>query len=312
MTISDEAVTERSRRLALTIEPFTGQVYFSPECHANYAALGFRASPGEFGDGVKLPDGPAYFCSRGSVMGQVTGDVVAAAFGVFNPDVVISAVSYGWGLTDAATICAARTAGAVAQLDRLLGREPDGLGRGAELLRRATEPLRPEGRPLFAGLRSQPAADAPLASAWQLADQLREFRGDAHVNAWTSAALDPVEIGLLTERYWGLPSRSYIRSRGWVDEHFDAAEERLRTRGLFADSDLTAAGRAAREEVEVTTDRQMRPAIEALGDDFDELISIVGPWSTAIQEGSGYPTMGPHQLADLAKPASMAGSGDPG
>jgi hypothetical protein len=311
MTISDEAVSERSRRLALTVEPFTGQVYFSPEAHANYAALGFRASPGEFGGGVKLPDGPAYFCSRGSVMGQVPGEVVAAAFGVFNPDVVVPAVTYGWGLTDAPKICAARTAGGVAQLERLLGPEPDGLDRGVELLSRACEPLRPEGRPLFAGLRSQPPADAPLASAWQLADQLREFRGDAHVNAWTSAGLDPVEIGLLTERYWGLPSRSYIRSRGWVDEHLDTAEDRLRTRALFADGDITAAGREVREAVEVATDRQMRPAIDALGDDFDELIEIVGPWSTAIQEGSGYPMMGPHQLADLAKLATMADSRDP-
>ena len=75
-----------ARRLAAAIEPFVGQVYFSPECHAAYAALGFNPSPGD-ANGVALPDGAAYFTSRGSVMGQVHGTVVAAAFGVFNPAV---------------------------------------------------------------------------------------------------------------------------------------------------------------------------------------------------------------------------------
>src|SRR5581483_6307549 len=138
-----------------------GQVYFSPECHARYAKLGFSASPGA-ANGVALPDGPAYFCSCGSVMGQVPGEVVAAAFGVFNPEVVVPAITFGWGLTDAATICAERTEGAVEQLHRILGESPEGLTDAVELLRRATEDLRPEGKPLYAGLRSLPMPDDPV------------------------------------------------------------------------------------------------------------------------------------------------------
>ena len=53
-----------ARRLAAALEPFAGQVYFAPECHEAYAALGFGPSPGRAG-AVALPDGPAYFCSRG-------------------------------------------------------------------------------------------------------------------------------------------------------------------------------------------------------------------------------------------------------
>ena len=49
---------------------------------------------------------------------------MAAAFGVFNPAVVVPAVAYGWSLTDATTICAARHDGAVAQLRRILGERP--------------------------------------------------------------------------------------------------------------------------------------------------------------------------------------------
>src|SRR5438132_14110408 len=100
------------RALAGALEPFAGQVYFSPECHEGYVALGFSPSPADM-NGVALPDGPAYFCSRGSVMGQVPGELIASAFAVFNPAVVVPAVQYGWTKTDAATICQARTDGAV-------------------------------------------------------------------------------------------------------------------------------------------------------------------------------------------------------
>jgi len=131
-----------SRELAAALEPVTGQVYFSPECHHAYEALGFGASPIEL-NGVAMPDGPAYFCSRGSVMGQVPGELIAAAFAVFNPEVVVPAVHIGWAKTDATTICAARTDGAVGQLKRILGDAPDGLARATELLARATASLRP-------------------------------------------------------------------------------------------------------------------------------------------------------------------------
>src|SRR5580693_3707271 len=99
----------RTRRLAMALEPVAGQVYFSPECHQAYQALGFSPSPLSIGNGVALPDGPAYFTSRGSVMGQVPGQVVAAAFAVFNPEAVVPAVTFGWSKVDAVTICAART-----------------------------------------------------------------------------------------------------------------------------------------------------------------------------------------------------------
>ena len=76
----------------MALEPVAGQVYFSPECHAAYAELGFSPSPATTKAGVALPDGPAYFTSRGSLLGQVPGEVVAAAFGVFNPDAVVPSV----------------------------------------------------------------------------------------------------------------------------------------------------------------------------------------------------------------------------
>lgn len=288
-----------ARALAIAIEPFAGQVYFAPECHCGYEALGFGPSPGKMGE-VAMPDGPAYFCSRGSVMGQAPGEVIAAAFAVFNPAVVVPAVTKGWTLTDAETLCATRTDGAVRQLRRVLGAEPDGLRRALELLRRATERLSLTGKPLFAGLVAQGLPGEPLADAWRLADQLREYRGDVHVNAWTTGDFDAMEIGLITELYWGLPLRSYIRTRAWTDEDLAAAEERLESRGLIRDGGLTDAGRVAREAIEVATDAGCEPITAALGDDLGELAGIIGGWSRRVQAAGGYPAAGPHDLAALA------------
>lgn len=288
-----------ARRLAAALEPFAGQVYFSPECHSAYESLGFGPSPGKSGE-VCLPDGPAYFCSRGSLLGQVPGEVVVAAFAVFNPDVVVPSVRRGWELTDAVTIEMARTEGALAQLRRILGAEPDGAARAVELLGRAGEGLRPEGRPLYAGLLARKVPEEALGAAWRLADRLREYRGDSHIAAWTTAGFDATEIGLLTEPYWGLPMRTYIRTRGWSDDQLDAAEQRLVDRGLVEGSALTEKGRAEREAVEAATDHACRRIVDNLGNELGELVSILSGWSRAIQDAGGYPPTGPHDLARLA------------
>jgi hypothetical protein len=289
-----------SRILAAALEPITGQVYFSPECHANYEQLGFAASRGEF-NGVMAPDGPAYFTSRGSVMGHVPGEVVAAAFAVFNPAVVIPSVAHGWSLTDAKTICAARDNGAIAQLERIIGSNPEGLQEAHELLTRAVSVLRPEGRPLYSGLRSLHLPDTTLGQVWRLGDMLREYRGDSHTAAWISAGFDACEIGVLSELYWGLPLKSYSRTRGWQDSDYNAAITTLTDNGLITpDGVLTAVGRSERENVEAMTDIQMKSLVDILGNDIQELIAILKPWGAAVRASKGYPTAGPHDLADSA------------
>lgn len=297
--ISVRGVTNPLRVLAGALEPVAGQVYFAPECHREYAELGFGPSPAER-SGVAMPDGPAYFCSRGSLLGQVPGEVVAAAFAVFNPAAVVPAVTYGWTLTDAATIEAARTRGAVAQLRRLLGERPAGLDAARALLERAVEPLRPAGKPLFAGLVAADLPGDPLGDVWRLADMLREFRGDAHIASWTAAGFDAVEIGLLTELYMGLRQRTYIRSRVWSAEQLDAAAERLLARGLVVDGALTAEGRERREAVEKSTDRQCAPIADALGADLETLIDILRHWARTIRDGYGYPQQVLHDMAAAA------------
>lgn len=285
-----ERVRDGARALARAVEPVVGQVYFAPECHQRYEALGFSASPGASGEGVAFPDGPAYFTSRGSALGQVPGEVVAAAFGVFNPAVVVPAVAYGWTLTDAATIAEERLMGGEEQLLRTLGGEPDGVARANELLERSLDGLSLAGRALFAGTMSQPLPGRPLGDLFRLGDRLREYRGDSHIAAWAAAGLDAVEIGLLTEQYWGMPARSYIRTRAWSNEDMDVAQERLQSLGhLDEDGTLTETGRAFREQIEDATDALMAPVVDNLGDDLEELVALLTRWSKQVMEGQGYP-----------------------
>ena len=55
------------------------------------------------------------------------------------------------------------------------------------------------------------------------------------------------------------------------------------------DEQLTDAGRAFREEIEVRTDELERPVLDALGDDLDELLDHLDAWSEAIIAAGSYP-----------------------
>ena len=44
----------------------------------------------------------------------------------------------------------------------------------------------------------------------------------------------------------------------------------------------------------------MRPALDALGDDAEELFALLAPGGQAIREAKGYPAAGPHDLATAA------------
>jgi hypothetical protein len=289
LVLTDDEIRTRARQLGRAVEPLAANIYFAPEAHAAYAALGFEPSPGDR-NGLHLPDGPAYFTSRGACLGQVPGEVVAAAFGVFNPAVVIPSVTHGWTLTSRDGMLAAREAGATASLRRILGDAPTGIDFATSVLRRAGDAATGEGRALFSGLRSLGFPGDPVGDLWRAADLVREHRGDSHIVAWVGAGLDPVEIGLLTEGYWGIPMRTYIFSRGWSSAQIDAAMQRLADHGLVAGNALTDDGRAFRDEVEWLTDRQERSIIGAIGDDIDELLTILESWAEAIRAANGYPS----------------------
>ncbi|WP_198602303.1 SCO6745 family protein [Rhodococcus opacus] len=280
---------ERARRLRNAVEPVAAGVYFAPEAHAAYEELGFAGSPVTH-EGAARPEMTAYFTSRGACMGDVPGEVAAAAFGCFNPKAVVPAVEKGRQIADRETILAAREKGATAVLARVLGDQPDGLARVTELLRRGADAARWEAHPIYGGLRSLGFPGTPLGDLWRAADLLREHRGDSHVLTWAVGNVDAVEILLLTEQWWGLPARAYAPTRGWTAADMDAGFERLEKRGLMTgDEKLTDAGRAFREEIEVRTDELERSVLDALGDDLDELLEHLDPWSEAVVAAHSYP-----------------------
>ena len=293
-----------ARHISRALEPFVGCVYFAPECHKAYVALGFDPS-GRSVNGVAMPDGVAYFTSRGSLMGQVHGNLVASAFAVFNPAVVVPAVARGWEITDASTIRAAREHATGMFLHRALDETNislHDLDRVTAALSRAVHSIPIEGRPLFAGALSGIAADTvptpdPLLYAWFLGDCFREARGDSHTAAWVANGLDAVEIGLLTEAFWGLPFKSYVRTRAWSTEQLDAGIDRLSRRGLVSANAITSSGRALRESIELQTDLQMVNAIVAMGADAEPVCHLLQTWSESVRAAHGYPLAGPQDLA---------------
>ena len=97
---------------------------------------------------------------------------------------------------------------------------------------------------------------------------------------------------------------------------FDLLDETLRRRSLkiagrldretsgllvlTTDGDFTTEGRALRERVEVSTDRQCAPIIDALGDDYDTVVEALSAWGRSLRAAHAYPQSGPHELAERA------------
>jgi hypothetical protein len=278
-----------ARRIWQVVEPIASSIYFVPEVHRAYESLGF-GGPSRVVGKMEYPNMQAYFTSRGAPLGpQVSGHLVAAAFGVFKRPMVVDAVAEGWKITDQPSVLAARELGATSSLKRMIGESPDGLGWATDVLKRMADAATGEGRALFSGLLSLGYPDDPMGAFWRAADLVREHRGDGHIAAWVDADLDACEIGLLTDPWRGQPLKSWVRSRGWTEDELDAGLDRLRSRGYLDGDELTPAGRALREDIEVATDHMEQRVVAALGDDADRLFELLDPWGERVIAAGGYP-----------------------
>ena len=243
---------ERTRRLRNVCEPIGANVYFAPEAHQRYTALGLTGMSG-------------YFCSRGASLGRPSGMVVASAFGVFSPAIVVPAVTEGWSKTDPESILRARHDGATASLRRLLDDPPErDILRAVELLQRGMADAEHAGHPLYAGLRALPWPDEPIGQLWRSCDLLREHRGDSHIAVWTRAGVRPIEIQLMMELELHIPLKTYSMTRGWTVEQMDAAIEGMRAKGWMQGDEFSPEGKAFRARIEAETDA-IRSCLERLG-----------------------------------------------
>ncbi|MEU7001884.1 hypothetical protein [Nonomuraea sp. NPDC046570] len=94
---------------------------------------------------------------------------------------------------------------------------------------------------------------------------LREHRGDGHLAALLAAGLDPCEA-LVSFAAVGAAPVANFAGRGWSEQEWAEARERLAVRGLVdAEGAATEAGRALRDQVERMTDELAGAPWRALG-----------------------------------------------
>ncbi len=263
------------------IETLNAVTYFSPECLEAPRQLGLKG----FWMG--------YFAFRAAPLGAVAPAVVEATFFNFHPTRVRRALPDAWTHTTPDEALRARASSAAAALRRLL---PGGV---ADRLAAA---VRPEldavvaragagGRPLFAANRDVARPDDDVAALWQAATTLREHRGDGHVALLTGAGLDGCEVHVLLAASEGLDAGLFLASRGWSEDDWQAACDRLRHRGLLAaDGTLTPDGIALRGGIEQRTDELAIDPYRPSGDEaVDGLIRTLEPATRLVAADLSYP-----------------------
>lgn len=264
------------RRLRDAAEPIATIYIWGRPVNERLAALGLNFLTG-------------YVWSRTAPMGEPTGPVVAAAFGVFEPGLIGTLYEEARRTASREQVLAAREEGSVQSLRELL---PDAdVEEAVGALRRATDVAASDvaGRPLFAGLVSLPWPADPLGRLWHATNLLREYRGDVHVAANVAAGLTGLQMNLMTEYWVGWAPTAYASTRGWAPEVMAAADAALAERGLVADGSITAEGRRVRDLVEEQTEAAMGPLLEAIGPGLPELTRRLDEWSARIVAGGAAP-----------------------
>jgi hypothetical protein len=274
-----------AREMWRALETLHMTVYFNSEPRDAYRRAGLRG--GWMG----------YFASRAAAMGPVPAEVVMATFYNFHPRMVRRAIPDAWGFATPAKVLEARFAGEDAALRRLLGSwvEHPGAAEAATLTRQAMDGQDPSGRPLFAAHAALEWPEAPHLALWHGATLYREFRGDGHVACLLADDIGGCEAHVLAAAAGQLPGSVLRQYRGWSDEEWAAAAERLRDRGwVKEDGTLTDAGRLARDTREHRTDNLSMAPWHRLGEEAcARLLRLLDQPVQLVVEGGGVPFPNP-------------------
>ncbi|HEY3465372.1 MAG TPA: hypothetical protein VGL47_09590 [Amycolatopsis sp.] len=267
-----------ARRLWAAVEPLHAVVYFAPETAAAAKAVGLRGYWMGYFEGRLAPLGPVG-----------PGPATSVLFG-FAPGMVARALPDAWSFADPADVVRTRVEAVSDVLRNLVGADHEEL---ADLLERAVDACRFDGRPLAAAWAAVPKPADVVGRLWLATTILREHRGDGHVLAAVHAGLSGLET-TLTHIGDGVIRRADVQPhRGWTDVEWDAAVESLRDCGLLDGDRLTPAGKAVRQRVEDDTDRLASDPVEALGDDLDRLLELAVPLSRAVFDAGVVPVPNP-------------------
>lgn len=263
-----------ARRLRDAFEPVAMHAVWSPLVHERSSAIGLDF----FG---------TYVWGRACVLGEPTGAIVAAAFAAFEPSMLCAVYDAARAVVSRDAIVQLTVDTTGESLGRVLG--PVDTGAVIPALRRAVEQADPTGRPLFAGVQSMPWPTDSYAQLWQLCLALREHRGDGHVISYLAEGFDSVQMNILTELWLGYPLGEYSATRAWSPERTADALSGLEMAGFVAGTELTSMGRARRQLVEDSTDDLEEGIIEAIGDDFEQVVELLEVWSAACVAARTFP-----------------------
>jgi hypothetical protein len=281
-----------ARTLWTRFEPIHAVTYFTPEAREHFEAAGLRG----FWRG--------YFAGRAAPLGDVDAAPVLASFFSFAPSMVERALPGVWQRATPKAALDARIAGAVAALRRLWDNADESiLVPIADRLEEACSLLDYSGRILGAANAVLPWPIDPVARVWQATTVLREHRGDGHVAAVRRAGLDGCSV-LVWRSALDLRRHDLQPNRGWADEQWADAEQRLVERGWLDDNARTptTAGVEEWSQVEAATDRDAGGPWQALGGETDRLVERLTPLARAAAEAM--PPMNPIGLPGLAGDAA--------
>ncbi|SDI34902.1 SCO6745 family protein [Nonomuraea jiangxiensis] len=277
------------------LEPLHAVLYFSPPAFEAAAELGYEVEP----------RWPSYFAYRTAPLGRAGARLATAAYYSFSPRTIAEHVPGVWAVASPEQVLATRLAAIDRTYRQLLG---DGVAapemkEAAELARRAAESVTVGGRPFAAANLDLPWPDEPHLVLWQAATVLREHRGDGHVAALLAAELDPCE-SLVSFAAIGAAPVANFGGRGWSEEEWAAASERLAARGLVGpDGQATERGQALRDQVERMTDELAAEPWRLLGEERAERLARLGsPLLGAIFEAGMLPMTSTLGIATVRVP----------
>ena len=267
-----DAMDRRDARVFWTrFEPVHAVTYFAPECAEANRAVGLKG----FWMG--------YFAARAAPLGTVGAGTVTATFFNFAPGRVRRAIPDAWDFTNPLSVVVARGK-AAAKVLRAMDPEIEPLAESvAPRLRRVVESTPGAGRPLFLANREIPAPDDPVEALWLATTCLREHRGDGHVAALAASGLDGVEALVLFAASEGLADEMFLSARGWSEDEWAQAADRLGGRGLLDVDGISPEGVRLRLSIEAMTDQQAVRPLAALDEaQRQDLLDAIRPVTTAV------------------------------
>ncbi len=263
-----------ARALWHALEPLHAVTYFAPEAIDAAKATGLR--------GFWM----VYFGCRAAPMGPVAPGVIEATFANFAPHMVRRAIPDAWSHAAPEVLVEVRARAAAEVLRGIIDGIDGVADRVNPTLDRIIAAADGLGRPLFAANREIASFDDPVVDLWQRCTTLREHRGDGHVACLARAGIGGCETHIVMAAANDVPGRVFQESRGWTDDDWRTAIDRLEARGLLSGGALTDLGRAVHGEIEART---------------DELAAVPLTDSLTVEEVA-------ELIAELAGPAEAAAS----